>query len=343
MVEGEGGGEGLLSLLLPLPSGDRLSLLLPLPFGERIEVRGIPSLFSAQSAEAYTHQDVENAYNNAKAQYPNDKIWIEEVNQNGQNGYKIWKRPNNSLWKETIEYTKPLKSFANTNNTSCNCPYTDWRKAGDACYFDDGWYDGITYWVWYADITTNRRYGCDGSILSEGGGPIREILLASGSGCYKQGSNDFSNHLKNVLSSVQSPPPEEIIYNCKSYDILLAEFIPVDLCLDKTTGNYVPCLQNCKDPVTGAPAVEICGNGIDDNCNGQIDEGCCQDKDGDGYYAISSSCPQGNDCDDNDPTITVLQINSFTADKTTTNPSAGETVTLSGSITGGGNNPSWTI
>jgi len=29
----------------------------------------------------------------------------------------------------------------------------------------------------------------------------------------------------------------------------------------------------------------------------------CQDKDGDGHYAISASCPKGDDCNDNDPTI----------------------------------------
>lgn len=38
-----------------------------------------------------------------------------------------------------------------------------------------------------------------------------------------------------------------------------------------------PCTIDGCDPLTGVyhnPAVEICGNGIDDNCNGLIDEGC---------------------------------------------------------------------
>jgi hypothetical protein len=29
----------------------------------------------------------------------------------------------------------------------------------------------------------------------------------------------------------------------------------------------------------------------------------CEDKDGDGHYAISADCPQGDDCDDNDPEV----------------------------------------
>ncbi len=45
-------------------------------------------------------------------------------------------------------------------------------------------------------------------------------------------------------------------------------------------------------------AAEVCGNGIDDNCNGQSEEGCgsCTDVDQDGF------CVE-NDCNDNDPTI----------------------------------------
>ena len=55
----------------------------------------------------------------------------------------------------------------------------------------------------------------------------------------------------------------------------------------------------------GTPSPEICGDSLDNNCDGQVDEGCviCEDKDGDGHYAISPSCPQGDDCNDNDPSI----------------------------------------
>ncbi len=52
---------------------------------------------------------------------------------------------------------------------------------------------------------------------------------------------------------------------------------------------------------------EICGNAIDDNCNGAVDEGCgipttCEDKDGDGF-GIGGACTGPQDCNDNDPNV----------------------------------------
>ncbi|MBI3585325.1 MAG: hypothetical protein HY096_15415 [Nitrospinae bacterium] len=297
-----------LPITLPLPlslskGGERIGLVLSKVEG----VRGLASLFSTQSAEAYTYQDVENAYNNAKTQYPNDKIWIEEVS----GGYRLWRRQSGA-------YLYIRKRYL----------------TGNVPTYDSG---GVAVLACTGSAASEVAYNFYRTDML--GTEDTEETFCDGTMKQSSVSTDAQFFLKYQRCWFHTSIP----YNCKSTDVLLQEFVPVDLCLDKTTGNYVPCLQNCKDPVTGAPALEICGNGIDDNCNGQIDEGCCQDKDGDGYYAISSSCPQGNDCDDNDPTITVLQINSFTADKTTTNPSAGETVTLSGSITGGCNNLSWTI
>jgi len=56
--------------------------------------------------------------------------------------------------------------------------------------------------------------------------------------------------------------------------------------------------------LTVTSSEEVC-DGIDNNCNGQIDEGCdvCEDKDGDGHYAVSPRCPQGDDCNDSDVTV----------------------------------------
>jgi|GEM_PF-6731420 len=56
--------------------------------------------------------------------------------------------------------------------------------------------------------------------------------------------------------------------------------------------------------LTVTSSEEVC-DGIDNNCNGQIDEGCdvCEDKDGDGHYAISPRCPQGDDCNDSDAKV----------------------------------------
>jgi uncharacterized protein (TIGR02145 family) len=58
------------------------------------------------------------------------------------------------------------------------------------------------------------------------------------------------------------------------------------------TGNANDCNDN--DPAINPGAVEVC-DGIDNNCNGQVDEGF--DVDGDGYTTCEG------DCDDNDPNI----------------------------------------
>lgn len=74
-------------------------------------------------------------------------------------------------------------------------------------------------------------------------------------------------------------------------------------------GHYTP--DSCKTPnddcndndsAVFPGASEICDE-KDNNCDGITDEGCCEDKDGDGYYAISVSCPQGDDCNDNNPLV----------------------------------------
>ena len=54
---------------------------------------------------------------------------------------------------------------------------------------------------------------------------------------------------------------------------------------------------NDEDPKVHPGAQEICGNGIDDNCNGMIDEDL--DEDHDGY----KTCTPPIDCNDQDPTV----------------------------------------
>lgn len=74
---------------------------------------------------------------------------------------------------------------------------------------------------------------------------------------------------------------------------------------DKTTYEW-RCSQSSTCAYNITPqAQETCGDLKDNNCNGQVDEGCpvCVDNDGDGHYAISGNCPQGDDCNDNDATV----------------------------------------
>jgi len=50
------------------------------------------------------------------------------------------------------------------------------------------------------------------------------------------------------------------------------------------------------------PPAESCNN-RDDDCDGQIDEGCCFDFDEDGYQGQTDSCRTGQDCNDADPSV----------------------------------------
>ncbi len=84
-----------------------------------------------------------------------------------------------------------------------------------------------------------------------------------------------------------------------------------------TVSNNLDC--NDQDASVHPGATEICGNGIDDNCNGQVDEGFSnttyyRDADGDGYgnpsVKITAKCtaPAGyvtnkTDCNDNDASV----------------------------------------
>lgn len=74
----------------------------------------------------------------------------------------------------------------------------------------------------------------------------------------------------------------------------------VPFCLDNDGDGYtqdVDCNDN--NPAINPGATEICGDGIDNNCNGETDEVCltCTDADGDGYH-VGEGCTGDLDCDD---------------------------------------------
>jgi uncharacterized protein (TIGR03382 family) len=57
---------------------------------------------------------------------------------------------------------------------------------------------------------------------------------------------------------------------------------------------------NDQNPHVHPGAQEICGNLVDDDCDGLTDEGCCQDFDGDGH--LDAACG-GEDCNDANPHV----------------------------------------
>lgn len=116
-------------------------------------------------------------------------------------------------------------------------------------------------------------------------------------------------------------PPPKVAIVCGAQSSAKYEW----KCLPCTNGQTISCYtgtggtqgigvckagtQTCVNGQWGAcqgevlPTQEICGDNLDNNCNGQVDEGCCEDNDGDGHYAISAGCPEGDDCNDNNSTI----------------------------------------
>ncbi len=76
--------------------------------------------------------------------------------------------------------------------------------------------------------------------------------------------------------------------------------------VDSITGivGYVADNTDCNDGdyTINILAIEVC-DGIDNNCNGQVDEGLITDNDNDGYSAISSCTGSQDDCDDNNANI----------------------------------------
>ncbi len=98
----------------------------------------------------------------------------------------------------------------------------------------------------------------------------------------------------------ETPPEEEDIPR-----IGRPEEKPEKVVVDRDGDGYPAGKRDCDDsnPMVNPGMEEICGDGVDNNCNGLIDEPPCEqifvDRDGDGY-------PAGpRDCNDLDPTVHV--------------------------------------
>jgi len=110
--------------------------------------------------------------------------------------------------------------------------------------------------------------------------------------------------------------PQGPVMSCVDGDMISCYTAPSGL----TTLNVGPCragTRMCSGRKFGGcvgevvPVTEVCGDGVDNNCNGTVDEGCaavCVDNDQDAFFAISKSCVMGNDCNDADATINPAAI-----------------------------------
>jgi hypothetical protein len=108
------------------------------------------------------------------------------------------------------------------------------------------------------------------------------------------------------------PFAEEICGNNKdeSCNGIADDGCPGRECIDRDgdgfgVGKACPGQQDCDDNdfSVNPKAKEICGDGIDNNCNGLVDEGCsATDNDGDGF-SVPGKPGQQPDCNDSDPTV----------------------------------------
>ncbi|OGW01362.1 MAG: hypothetical protein A3I04_01290 [Nitrospinae bacterium RIFCSPLOWO2_02_FULL_39_110] len=170
------------------------------------------SLFFPFSLFAATWGDVSNFYQSSVIDYPDSDVWVEDVTNAG-GGYRIWRRPKTSIWKEVNSFQKTCATvyyFVSAVNTLSS--------------------DG-TFWI----VTETRNvctcYQPVSSTVSCGG--IESTPVASGT------STQYCS-LKTRTYPQESPPPlsemgdaeapPETVndYDCKSFDVLLSDTAVTD-------------------------------------------------------------------------------------------------------------------
>jgi hypothetical protein len=150
-------------------------------------------------------------------------------------------------------------------------------------------------------------------------GEIRGVIDYCGS----SGAGGFRVHIPGRSFVVYTPPTGEFVFNyvpvgtwnlrverqgqvveaingveVKSKRITDLGTVPI--CPDADGDSFAQDVD-CNDgnPAINPNAPDVCGDGIDNDCSGEADEGCvtCTDSDGDGYFAQFSCAPEV-DCND---------------------------------------------
>ncbi len=164
------------------------------------------------------------------------------------------------------------------------------------------------------EISTPTSYYVDADFDGIGSETTQNICSSSAPVGFSTSTGDCNDN----DASIQNP----ITYYVDADQDGYAVFVPALLCSSTAPAGYSSVLGDCNDDNASVnPSVsEICGNSIDDNCNGQTDELCVSytyyadaDVDGSGNYSSSIStysnvAPSGyvtvfGDCNDNDATV----------------------------------------
>ncbi|MBN1770725.1 MAG: hypothetical protein JXB32_05655 [Deltaproteobacteria bacterium] len=162
--------------------------------------------------------------------------------------------------------------------SSCAHPYS---TLDFTC--DEIWWDPIARGdLQRGDAASYRSGGCPGSgghiVVFDRGDPWGSLWTYEARGC----STGIVHNSRTLSSDYRAIRRRQLVASCTDAD---------------DDGWCVP--DDCDDaaPLVNPGAAEVCGNGRDDDCDGDTDEGCgCTDGDGDTW------CPP-DDCDDGDPQV----------------------------------------